>query len=96
MNISIFNVLFSHFKKFFPHLKLHLRSFHFPSFDVDGGSVQLLSHVLLFATPRTAAQPGLPVHHQLLEFNQTHEKKKKNSVHFRPSLLISLKIKRAI
>ena len=32
-------------------------------------SVQSLSHVRLFATPWTAAQPGLPVHHQLLEFN---------------------------
>ena len=31
--------------------------------------VKLLSHVRLFATPCT---PGLPVHHQLLEFTQTH------------------------
>ena len=33
------------------------------------GSVQLLSHVQLFATPWTA---GLPVHHQLPELTQTH------------------------
>ena len=32
-------------------------------------SVQLLSRVRLFATPWTA---GLPVHHQLPEFTQTH------------------------
>ena len=36
-------------------------------------SVQLLSSVRLFATPWTACStPGLPVHHQLLEFTQTH------------------------
>ena len=34
-------------------------------------SVQSLSHVRLFATPWIAA-PGLPVHHQLPEFTQTH------------------------
>ena len=35
-------------------------------------SVQLLSRVQLFATPWTAALPGLPAHHRLLEFTQTH------------------------
>ena len=35
-------------------------------------SVQSLSRVQLFATPWTAARQGLPVHHQLLEFTQTH------------------------
>ena len=36
-------------------------------------SVQLLSHVQLFATPWTACStPGFPVHHQLLELAQTH------------------------
>ena len=35
-------------------------------------SVQSLSRVQLFATPGIAARPGLPVHHQLLEFTQTH------------------------
>ena len=36
-------------------------------------SVQLLIHVWLFATPWIAAcQAGLPVHHQLPEFTQTH------------------------
>ena len=41
--------------------------------DVNS-SVQSLSHVRLFATPWTAAHStlGLPVHHQLLEFTQTH------------------------
>ena len=34
--------------------------------------VQLLSHVPLFATPGTAAPPGFPVLHYLLEFAQTH------------------------
>ena len=33
-------------------------------------SVQLLSHVRLFATPRCST-PGLSVHHHLLEFTQT-------------------------
>ena len=31
-------------------------------------SVQLLSHVQLFADPMNRSTPGLPVHHQLLEF----------------------------
>ena len=35
-------------------------------------SVQLPSHVQLFATPWITARLGLPVHHQLLEFTQTH------------------------
>ena len=35
-------------------------------------SAQSLSRVRLFATPWTAARPGLPVHHQLPEFTQTH------------------------
>ena len=35
-------------------------------------SVQSLSHVRLFATPCTYSTPGLPVHHQLPEFIQTH------------------------
>ena len=35
-------------------------------------SVQLLSRVRLFVTPWTASTPGLPVHHQLPEFTQTH------------------------
>ena len=35
-------------------------------------SVQSLSHVWLFATPWTATCQGLPVHHQLPEFTQTH------------------------
>ena len=35
-------------------------------------SVQSLHCVRLFATPWTAAHPGLPVHHQLLELAQTH------------------------
>ena len=35
-------------------------------------SVQSLSHVQLFATPMNRSTPGLPVHHQLSEFTQTH------------------------
>ena len=35
-------------------------------------SVQSLSCVQLFGTPWTAAHQGLPVHHQLPEFTQTH------------------------
>ena len=40
--------------------------------QVQLSSVQPLNCVWLFATPRTAAMPGLPVHHQLPEFTQTH------------------------
>ena len=39
--------------------------------SVQFSSVQSLSHVQLFATP-WIAMPGLPVHHQLPEFTQTH------------------------
>ena len=35
-------------------------------------SVQSLSHVQLFETAWTAAQPSFPVHHQLPELTQTH------------------------
>ena len=35
-------------------------------------SVQSLSHVWLFVTPMDCSTPGLPVHHQLPEFTQTH------------------------
>ena len=35
-------------------------------------SAQSLSCVRLLAPPQTAATPGLPVHHQLLELAQTH------------------------
>ena len=35
-------------------------------------SVKSLSHIRLFVTPWTAGTPGLPVHHQLAEFTQTH------------------------
>ena len=35
-------------------------------------SVQSLSHVRLFATPMDCSTPGLPAHHQLSEFTQTH------------------------
>ena len=35
-------------------------------------SVQSLSHVRLFANPWNRSTPGLPVHHQLPEFTQTH------------------------
>ena len=35
-------------------------------------SVQSVRRVWLFATPWTSSLPGLPVHHQLSEFTQTH------------------------
>ena len=35
-------------------------------------SVQSLSRVLLFVTPMNRSTPGLPVHHKLPEFTQTH------------------------
>ena len=41
------------------------------TFPVKFSSAQLLSRVQLFVTLWTAA-PGLPVHHQLPEFTQTH------------------------
>ena len=40
--------------------------------SVQFSSVQLLSRVRLFATPWITALPGLPVHHKLPEFTQTH------------------------
>ena len=36
-------------------------------------SVQSLSRVRLLVTPMDCSTPGLPVHHQLLEFAQTHD-----------------------
>ena len=47
----------------YTHAHMHTHSF---------SSVQWLSRVQLFATPWITAQPGLPVHHQLLESTQTH------------------------
>ena len=38
---------------------------------ITNTSVQLLSHVRL-CDPMDCSTPGLPVHHQLLEFTQTH------------------------
>jgi len=35
-------------------------------------SVQSLSRVRLSVTPMNRSTPGLPVHHQLPEFTQTH------------------------
>ena len=40
--------------------------------NVQFSSVQLLSHVWLFAAPKDCSTPGLPVHYQLPEFTQTH------------------------
>ena len=52
--------------------KLKIELHYVPTIPLLGiSSVQSLSHVRLFATPWIAA-PGLPVHHQLLEFTQTH------------------------
>ena len=41
------------------------------SFDVQFSSVQSLSRVRL-CDPMNRSMPGLPVHHQLLEFTPTH------------------------
>ena len=49
-------------------------------------SVQSLSHVQLFATPWIAALPGLPVHHQLPEFTQTHVHRVSDAI--QPSRLV--------
>ena len=38
----------------------------------DFSSAQSLSRVQLFVTPMNHSTPGLPVHHQLPEFSQTH------------------------
>ena len=46
------------------------KCFSIPTLQLS--SVQLLSRVRLFVTPWIAARPGLPVHHQLPEFTQTH------------------------
>ena len=42
------------------------------SCSVQFSSVQSLSRVWLFATPLNGSTPGLPVHHKLPEFTQTH------------------------
>src|SRR5574337_537930 len=39
---------------------------------VGQSPVESLSRVRLFATPMNRSTPGLPVHHQLPEFTQTH------------------------
>ena len=51
-------------------LKTRLITVQFSSFQFS--SVQSLSRVWLFVTPMNRSTPGLPVHHQLLEFTQTH------------------------
>ena len=40
--------------------------------DLTHPSFQLLSCIRLFVTPMDCSTPGLPVHHQLPEFTQTH------------------------
>ena len=45
---------------------------HFTSLRLQFSKVQLLSRVQLFVTPMDCSTPGLPVHHQLPEFTQTH------------------------
>ena len=47
----------------------------YAQWNIQFSSVQSLSHVRLFATlcdPIHRGTPGLPVHHQLLEYTQTH------------------------
>ena len=50
-------------------LEIPLFSLYYALFSGSVGlsSVQLLSHVCLFATPMDCSMPGLPVHHQLPE-----------------------------
>ena len=50
-------------------------------------SVQSLSHVQLFVTPMNRSMPGLPVHHQLPEFTQTHVHRVGDAI--QPSHLLS-------
>ena len=50
-------------------------------------SAQSLSHVRLFATPWTS-MPGLPVHHQLPEFTQTHVHWVSDAILCHPLLLL--------
>ena len=45
------------------------------------GSVQSPNHVRLFATPMNRSTPGLPVHHQLPEFTQTHVHRVSDAIH---------------
>ena len=57
-----------------PHQHLVSSPLYFSCSDVyvQFSSVQSLSHVWLFVTPLITATPGLPVHHKLPEFTQTH------------------------
>ena len=56
-------------------------------------SVQLLSHVQLFATPMDYSMPGFPVHHQFPEHAQTHVNRVgdaiKHLILHRPLLLLT-------
>ena len=55
-------------------ISLRIRYQHFLGFlcsSVQFSSVQSLSHVRL-CDPMNRSMPGLPVHHQLTEFTQTH------------------------
>ena len=53
-------------------LLTHLsHNFFYPRLSWSVSSVQLLSRVWL-CNPMNRSTPGLPVHHQLLEFTQTH------------------------
>ena len=66
----------------FPQTQFSLAvTFHFPQFPSALSSVQLLSSVqfssvaqssLTVCDPMNCSMPGLPVHHQLPEFTQTH------------------------
>ena len=54
---------------------LHVSVSHFGNSHnlfIQFSSVQSLSHVRLFVTPMNRSTPGLPVHHQLPDFTQTH------------------------
>ena len=63
-------------ENFLPSFNSILLSSYVQAVGFPGGaqfsSVQLFSHVRLFVT-MDYSTPGLPVHHQLPEFTQTHD-----------------------
>ena len=67
-------------------LKYYINNFQFSQ------SVQSLSRVLTLCDPMNRSTPGLPVHHQLPEFTQTHVHQVSDAIHLipcRPLLLLS-------
>ena len=52
-------------------IKIEIYVYH-TIFSIGQFSVQSLSRLQLFADPMNCTMPGLPVHHQLSEFTQSH------------------------